>query len=193
MKTDRLFSAAVLAGGKSSRMGRDKAALPFGGGTLLAHQAGKLRALGIADLMISGSAQTIADARPVPDVFPGCGPLSGIHACLAAAKHDAVLFLPVDVPLLPVSALQALLDAHRGGVTLLRHGARTEPLLGVYDTALAPLCEPILQSGDTTVKALLALAEVTLVEPDVPEDAFSNCNTPEEYEIAIRNESEARP
>ena len=181
MGTDRLISAAVLAGGKSTRMGRDKAALPIGDATLLEHQVQKLRALGIADIMISGSTQTIFETRFVPDIFPGKGPLSGIHACLAAAMHDAVLFLPVDAPLLPAEALRALKDAHRGGATLLRHDARTEPLFGVYDCALAPLCERILQSGDTSVKRLLEQTSVQLLELDLPEPAFTNCNTPEEY------------
>ena len=176
------FSAAVLAGGKSSRMGQDKAALPFGGTTLLAYQVQKLRALGIGDIMISGSKQRVPDTCFVPDIHPGMGPLSGIHACLAAAKHEAVLFLPVDTPLLPPEALQALLDAHDGGITLLRHGARTEPLIGVYDRAIAPLCEPILLSGTTGVKRLLEQVAPKLLELDgLPEDAFLNCNTQEEY------------
>ena len=84
------FSAAVLAGGLSSRMGRDKAALPFDGTTLLDFQVGKLRALGVKDIMISGSEQKIPGARPISDVYPRKGPLSGIHACLAAAKGSAV-------------------------------------------------------------------------------------------------------
>ena len=185
-------SAAVLAGGKSSRMGRDKAALPFAGGTLLSHQTAKLRALGIGDILVSGAAQTIPGVRRVKDVYPGKGPLGGIHACLKAAEHDAVLFLPVDTPFVPPEALQALLDAHRGGVTLLRHGERTEPLLGVYDAALAPLCEPILQSDRTIVWALLDQTDLHLLTLDLDDRLFFNCNTPEDYASALRSENEAR-
>ena len=79
------MSAAVLAGGKSSRMGRDKAALPFGGGTLLTYQARKLRALGVKELLLSGAAEAVPGARLVPDLLPGRGPLGGLHACLSAA------------------------------------------------------------------------------------------------------------
>ena len=64
------FSAAVLAGGLSSRMGRDKAALPFGGTTLLDFQVQKLRSLGMEDIMISGTEQQIPGTRPIPDVYP---------------------------------------------------------------------------------------------------------------------------
>ena len=180
-KQNMRFSAAVLAGGRSSRMGRDKAALPFGGGTLLEHQIRKLRDLGIGDVMVSGCAQAIPDTRLVPDVIPGRGPLSGIHACLSAAEHEAVLFLTVDTPLIPLEALQALLDAHTGGVTLLRCGDRAGPLPGVYDRVLAPRCEAILGTERTAVRRLLEETRVREIPFEAEEDAFFNCNTPEEY------------
>ena len=175
------FSAAVLAGGFSSRMGRDKAALPFGGTTLLDFQVGKLRALGIEDIMISGSAQALPGTRSVPDVYPHRGPLSGIHACLAEAGGGAVLFLSVDTPLIPPEALQALLSAHENGVTLLHHGNRTEPLFGVYDCTLAPLCEEILRTKHTGVWQLLNRTTVKTLPFDGDETVFMNGNTPEEY------------
>ena len=175
------FSAAVLAGGLSSRMGRDKASLPFDGTTLLAFQVEKLRAFGIEDIMISGSEQQIPGTRPIPDVNPRKGPLGGIHACLAAAKGSAVLFLGVDTPLIPLKALRTLLLAHENGVTLLQHGNRTEPLFGVYDCALAPLCEEILRTEHTGVWQLLNRTTVKTLSFDEDETVFTNGNTPEEY------------
>lgn len=175
------FSAAVLAGGLSSRMGRDKAALPFDGTTLLDFQVGKLRALGIEDIMISGSEQQIPGTRPIPDVYPRKGPLSGIHACLSAAKGSAVLFLGVDTPLIPPKVLQTLLSAHENGVTLLHHGNRAEPLFGVYDCTLAPLCEDILRTEHTGVWQLLDRTTVKTLPFDGDETVFTNGNTPEEY------------
>ncbi len=182
----RCFSAAVLAGGLSIRMGQDKAALPFAGGTLLGFQAGKLRSLGIEDIMISGCGQAVPGTRFVPDVYPHRGPLSGIHACLAAASGDAVLILGVDTPLIPLRALQALLSAHESGVTLLRHGDRTEPLCGVYDRALAPLCGEILRGEGTGVWQLLNRTAVKTLPFDGDESLFLNGNTPEEYERLLR-------
>ena len=175
------FSAAVLAGGLSSRMGRDKASLPFGGTTLLDFQVGKLRALGIEDIMISGSEQQIPKTRHISDVYPRKGPLGGIHACLAGAKGSAVLFLGVDTPLIPPEALQALLSAHENGVTVLRHGNRAEPLFGVYDCTLAPLCEEILRTEHTGVRQLLNRTTVKTLPFDGDETVFMNGNTPEEY------------
>ena len=163
------FSAAVLAGGLSSRMGRDKAALPFGGTTLLGFQVQKLRFLGMEDIMISGTEQQIPGTRPIPDVYPHKGPLSGIHACL------------VDTPLIPLEALRELMTAHEGGVTLLRHGEQTEPLIGVYDAALVPLCGEILQSEHTGVWQLLNRTPVKTLPFDGDEAFFLNGNTPEDY------------
>ena len=181
MERNRRISAAVLAGGFSSRMGRDKAALPFGGSTMLAHQVQKLRALGITDVMISGSELGISGTRSVPDVYPHRGPLSGIHACLRAAEGDAVLFVSVDVPMVPADALQALLDAHAGGVTALRHGDKTEPLLAVYDAALAEACEAILQTEQTAVRRLLEQTDVKLLVRNDAESLYTNCNTETDY------------
>ena len=162
-------------------MGRDKASLPFGGTTMLDFQVRKLHALGIEDIMISGSKQEIPGTRHISDVYPRKGPLGGIHACLVEAKGSAVLFLGVDTPLIPPEALQALLSAHENGVTLLRHGDRTEPLFGVYDCTLAPLCEEILQSEHTGVWQLLKRTMVKTLPFDRNETVFMNGNTPEEY------------
>ena len=188
MRGNKGFSAAVLAGGQSSRMGRDKAALPFRGTTLLEYQVRKLCLLGIEDVMISGSSLPVSGARFVPDVYPGHGPLSGIHACLASAKHDSVLFLSVDTPLIPIKALLALLDAHTSEVTLLCHSGQTEPLLGVYDRTLADLCVPILQSDRTKVWRLLNQANVRRVMFEEDGAAFLNCNTPEDYDVIMKME-----
>ena len=146
MTTKNRFSAAVLAGGRSTRMGADKAGLPFMGMTLAAYQAEKLKALGLTDLMLSGCRQEIPGARYVPDELPARGPLGGIHACLGAAEHDAVLFLSVDVPLVPVETLRALFDAHTGGITLLSVEGAPQPLIGVYDRSLRSAAEEILRS-----------------------------------------------
>ncbi len=175
------ISGIILAGGLSSRMGRDKASLPFGGGTLLSVQEDKLRALGITDILLSGYADGM-----IPDDTPGCGPLGGLAACLTRAKHKRALVLSVDVPLVPVGALSALIAAHTAGATLLRHGERLEPLIAVYDTALGVTARRLLTEGRRAVRALLDLTDWRAFDPGAPEEAFLNCNTPEAYAAALR-------
>lgn len=176
------FSAAVLAGGKSTRMGADKAGLTFRGMTLAAYQAEKFKALGLSDLMLSGCRQDIPGTRFVPDALPAHGPLSGIHACLGAAEHDAVLFLSVDVPLVPVETLRALLDAHTGGITLLAVDGAPQPLIGVYDRSLRAAAEEILKSSNTAVRRLFDKTPPRLVVYTGNPALMRNCNMPEDYE-----------
>lgn len=178
------LSAILLAGGKSSRMGRDKGALPFRDTTLLEWQVGKLRGLGIEDIMLSGSRAPVDGVRVVPDEYPGRGPLGGLHACMKKALHPDCLVLSVDVPLVPVPALLELVRTHRedgAAVTLLRHGDKWEPLMGVYQSGLHRAAEPILQSEHTAVRRLLDQTGFQLVDWPGDEALFLNCNTPEDY------------
>lgn len=133
------LSGAVLAGGQSSRMGRDKASLPCGDETLLARQLRLLAELGVTDRLVSlASAATVPTpdataARLVLDALPGLGPLGGIAAVLAAARHDSVLVLAVDLPALDTAFLRELAAqaSPDRGVVPVRDG-RFEPLAAIY-------------------------------------------------------------
>ena len=176
------YSAILLSGGYSSRMGRDKAELPFGGERLIDWQVQRLRMLGIDDILIAGYPGAVEGGRTVPDIVPHRGPLSGLHAGLAAAKNPACLVLSVDAPLVPFSALCALMEAHREGITVLEHGGQLEPLLGVYDSALAPLCLELLAGERSSVRQLFRQTAFAALPCEAEAPLLSNCNTPEEYE-----------
>ena len=177
----RGFSAVLLAGGYSSRMGRSKAELPFGGMRMIDWQVRRLRLLGIEDILLSGYEADVEGGRFVPDIVPHRGPLSGIHAGLAAAEKAACLVLSVDAPLVPLAALSALLERHKTPVTVLAHGERLEPLLGVYDSDLAPLCGELLHGERSSVMRLLDAAGYESLAWESGETLLANCNTPEEY------------
>lgn len=177
-------SAILLAGGKSSRMGRDKAELPFRGTTLLEWQVEKLWGLGIEDIMLSGSRSGPEGVRVIPDEYPEHGPLGGLHACMKAARNPDCLVLSVDAPLVPPQALAELVRIHRegrGAVTLLRHGDKWEPLMGVYPSGLYRIAEPLLQGENTAVRRLLEETGFQLMDWHGDEALFLNCNTPEDY------------
>lgn len=177
-------SAVLLAGGRSSRMGRDKATLSFRGATLLAWQVNKLRGLGMEDIMLSGCRQGTPGTRLIPDDYPNRGPLGGMHACLRRAVHPDCLVLSVDAPLVPPQALTGLAEAHRASgaaVTLLRHGGKWEPLMGIYRRELFQLMEPLLQGENTAVRRLLDETGFEALDWTGDEDLLLNCNTPEDY------------
>ncbi|MBR2894704.1 MAG: molybdenum cofactor guanylyltransferase, partial [Oscillospiraceae bacterium] len=144
-KRPRQMSGVILAGGMSRRMGKNKAELSLMGETLLERQVKKLRALGIQDILISGSDdQDLPGVRKVCDVYPKRGPLGGLHAALQAAKHPCCVVLSVDVPLIPVNALVHLQRSHTSGVTVLRCGAEEEPLIGIYDRDVSHAIESLI-------------------------------------------------
>ena len=175
------FSAAVLCGGKSSRMGREKAELLYRGVSFLDLQINKLRSIGIEDILIAGHSDPGPGTRPVRDVFPGKGPLSGIHAALQQAENERILVLAVDMPLLPAEHLLSLLEEENADAVLWSSDGRTQPLPGVYSKKLLPLCEEILQGNRTSVRMLLDRCSVCAIEYTKDPEYLSNCNTPEEY------------
>jgi molybdopterin-guanine dinucleotide biosynthesis protein A len=181
------FSAVILAGGQSSRMGRDKAFLEIGGRILLDRQIGTLLATGAEDIFISG--RTGADysafgCRVLTDEFPGAGPLAGIHAALKVSKRPLLLVLAVDLPEMNAAFLQGLLMAaspDRGIVP--RVGGRVEPLAAVYPRAALPLAERLILQGDLAVQSFAdACVQVRLAAyEEISGDfarLFKNLNSP---------------
>ena len=182
-KYDAAFSAVILAGGKSSRMGSCKAELPWGGKTLVEHQVNKISALGISDIMVSGYSRPVTGTRFVPDIYPEKGPLGGIHACLCAANKAACFVISVDAPLFSPDEMKLLMEAHLAGdspITVAEHLGTLEPLIGVYDSSLSDAAEEILQGANTSVKHLLDQIGFAVCEFS-DENSVRNCNTPDEY------------
>ena len=136
----------------------------------------------IGEILLAGYAGEAEGGRCVPDLVPHRGPLSGIHACLSAAKGAACLVLSVDAPLVPLAALFALMEGYRPPITVLEHGGRWEPLIGVYDRALAPLCGELLAGERSSVMRLFDAAGCESVHWEGEELLLCNCNTPEEYQ-----------
>ena len=175
------YSAILLAGGRSSRMGSSKAELPFDGRRMLDHQIERLSMLGIDDVIISGYGGAVSGGRTVPDKLPHRGPLGGLASALPAAANESCLVLSVDAPLVPPAVLFALMRQHRGGITVVEHGGQTEPLIGVYDRALSSACEELLAGGQGSVKRLFGAAPFTSLHCETQALLLSNCNTGEEY------------
>jgi molybdopterin-guanine dinucleotide biosynthesis protein A len=107
-----MFSAVILAGGRSVRMGRDKAFLSFNGRCLIEHSIALAREAGADEVVISGRAGqdfSGAGCRVLLDAAPGCGPLGGIERALGLARLPLVLVLAVDLPHMTPGFLRWLL------------------------------------------------------------------------------------
>jgi len=179
----------LLAGGKSSRMGRDKALLELDGKTLVQIGLRKLREVCTEVAIAGGTAELARFGRVIPDGMAGCGPLGGLVAALEDSSAEWNLFLPVDVPLVPVEALRRLLSA-AGGMNvavMAEAGGRVHPLCGVYSRGALPALQAALAAGRYRVRAAIeAAGQVSRVRFE--EDGwFRNVNTPEEFaELEVR-------
>ncbi|HYL96331.1 MAG TPA: molybdenum cofactor guanylyltransferase [Terriglobales bacterium] len=187
------LTAFVLAGGKSSRMGADKALLEVAGKTLLQRTLELARAVA-EDVRIVGAREKFGQFAPVvEDKYPGRGPLGGIHAALASTGSDFNLILAVDLPFLENRFVQHLVtEACASGavVTLPRAGGGLQPLCAVYRREFAALAEQALAAGRNKIDTLYAQTTVRIMEEDeLARFAFSvamfdNLNTQEEWERA---------
>ena len=189
MKIEEM-SAVILAGGRSSRMGTDKARLRLGEKTLLELMVEKVRRLGITEIVVSGCTECPLGTMYVPDQIPGRGPLSGIHAGLSAIRHWSALVLPVDMPLIPEDTLKLLIGAHGSlPITVLTLNERPEPLVAVYDACLVPDCERILKEEKTSPRRLFDLYGYYPVPFTEDPDLLINCNTPDEFARVLQGKS----
>lgn len=149
------FSAVILAGGKSSRMGRDKARLEVGGQILLARQIQLAREAGATEVFLSGRAETdYAEfgCWVLPDKYPGAGPLAGIERALDAASSDRLLVLAVDLPEMNADLLKRLLaNCSENAGVIPRLNGNIEPLAAIYPKAAHPLVEVLLGDGNNAV------------------------------------------
>jgi molybdenum cofactor guanylyltransferase len=163
-----MVAAAVLAGGASRRMGRDKATLAVGGAELasVALAAASRVASPVVLVAPEGHPARRLAARIVAD--PGQGPLAALAAALAALEAGHVLVLAGDHPGLRVELLAHLVGlAPRGEAVACRRGPRLEPLVAVYQRAPAlAVAEARLASaaGDRSLLGLLAALDTVVVE-----------------------------
>ena len=182
-------SLVILAGGLSRRMGRDKAALPAGDGTLIEHIARRLAPV-VEETIVAGASgrHHLRGTTMVDDRYPGLGPLAGIHAGLLVARSPLVWVVGCDLPDVD-PGLAALLCGLAGDVDAVVPRIDSEPqgVCAVYDRALAPRIEGLLAAGERRVKMLLAASNVRYVTPgelravDPELLSFRNINTPAEY------------
>jgi molybdopterin-guanine dinucleotide biosynthesis protein A len=149
------FSVVILAGGKSSRMGCDKAQIEIAGQTLLARQIQLAHAIGAEEVFISGREETDYSefGRPVLlDKFTGAGPLAGIERALNATTSPLLLALAVDLPEMEAAFLTELLTNCGGNMGVIPSlKGNIEPLAAIYPKSAQPLVEALLNDGHNAV------------------------------------------
>jgi len=181
------LTAFVLAGGQSRRLGRDKTLLRIAGQTLVAYVVERLAPLCTEVIIVSQRPDLHAHrcARVVGDVYPGKGPLGGIHAGLVHAHTPAIIAVAADMPLVNpavIARLAQLRDDYDVVIPIVN--GFLEPLHAIYTQACRPAMEGILLRSDTPRVVdffpAVRVREVPATEflPDDPNlQSFLNINT----------------
>jgi len=182
----------ILAGGSSSRMQRDKAALQYGGKSQL-DRAFELAARHVPRVFVSVRPSQVGDpARArhpmIVDSIAGEGPIVGIRSALAANPQVAWLVLACDLPFLSDAALSQLLRERdpTAVATAYRstHDGLPEPLCAIWEPAAAAALAAYEAEGGRCPRKFLIRQAVPLLEPK-DRRALDNVNTPEEYSRAL--------
>lgn len=194
-----MFEAFILAGGRSTRMGADKAAALVGGTSMLDRIAEAAADAGAARITVVSSRGALEGYETVPDIFRGKGALGGIHSALKHSSCEAVFITACDFPLISAEFIRLLVDRFNGGsdccVIPEQPDGVFQPLAAVYSRSRClAICEEILSDPDSSnaVKALLDGTEpfhLSFGEYEHLRNADSillNVNTPEELDQAGR-------
>lgn len=188
------FSAIVLAGGKSRRMGRPKALLDFGGEPLVVHLVRKLGRLFDEIVVVSAPEQELPGMPVilVRDEIAYQGPVGGIYYGLRATSGTASFVTSCDVPFLNPALVRCLVDRSTDcDVVVPRWEGRLQPLHAVYRKSVLPFMERQLEEGrlrpvylyDKVRTCEIEEGEIQTVDPGG--GSFINMNTPEDYAAAV--------
>ncbi len=181
-------TALILCGGKSSRMGRPKAFLPFAGQTIVEHLVAMCRELFNEVFLVANEPEKYSHLTVdvVKDVLPHRGPLGGILSGLLVATNSHAFVIACDMPLVQPRLLKRMAEARDGNdVLVLSHDGFIEPLLGLYSKeCIKPLEESLFGGRLKTQDFLLGLNATTFEyrrEKGEALPSYYNVNTPQDY------------
>lgn len=186
-------AAAILAGGKATRLGgADKAALRLGGERIIDRQLALLRQVADPVFVVSAHADRFIDLgiAVVPDLMAGIGPLGGILAALQSSPRPRTLIVACDLPYLTLPLLHRLVRASDADLVIPRSTRGYEPLCATWSAACLEPVRRRIQEGHRKVSRLVEDVRVEDIEPeflvacDPHGRLFVNVNTPHEYERA---------
>ena len=183
--------ALILAGGKSSRMGRDKAQLPFGGTTVIEFLMARLRKVCEEVIIVARPEQTYTHphARVVFDVVPGKFGLGGLYSGLLQSPAEINFVCACDMPLIAPALVEYLFTRLPGfDAVVPRIEGQAEPLCAIYAKTCLPALQERLRADDLRLSGWLAQVNTCFVEKhelqryDARLRSFTNLNTSWDYE-----------
>ena len=192
------MTSIILAGGKSSRLGRNKALQTIGGKSLIQWVIDRVALLSNEVILVTGNGEAIpssssARIRITADIYPAKGPLAGIHSGLVAASTPRAMVVSCDTPFLNVRFLEYLIQIHTTcDIVVPRVRDKVEPLCAVYSRNCLAHIQKLLEQNELTIVKLFDLVKVRYVEEDEinrfdPEHfSFFNINNQDDLKRARR-------
>jgi len=179
--------AVIFAGGKSSRMGEDKALLPFGDApSLIQYQYHKLSGMFDSVFLSAKEDKSAGEITLIPDRYSIFSPLSGIVSIFETLTEDEVFILSVDTPFVDMEIIEKILREEGEGydAIIAKCRGKVQPLCGCYRRSILPLAKAALKKGDHKLGMLLEQAHTCYVDFH-EEERFMNLNHPAEYKKAL--------
>ena len=194
MSDETSVTAIILAGGKSSRMGTDKALLPFGGQTLLeyiAHEAASIfeETLVIVDNKEKTANLNLVGAKVSEDMIKNKGPLCGIYTGLSQSKTQANCVLTCDMPFVDRELLRefkSCWDENDEVLCLGNEQGRPEPFPGFYHRSSRHMIRLLIDKEIYAMHMFLDFVSVKMVAINKGPKIFTNMNTVEDYHQALK-------
>ena len=190
------LTAFILAGGRSSRMGQDKAFLKLGGNTLLERALELAGSVAAHVRIVAPQERFLTVARTIEDTYPDCGPLGGIHAALSRTTTELNLVLAVDLPFVEpdfLSYLVAQASQTAALVTVPQADGGWQPLCAVYRRDFGAIAERALQRNHNKIDSLFTPAETRAInEAEMQRRGYSlhmfrNLNIPADFQNAEKS------
>lgn len=174
----------ILAGGKSSRMGKDKGLLPLHGLPLRISLYQTLRQAGLTDVYISCREDQLPDLGHFPgivDIFPDTGPLGAILSAFEKDPTSAWLVLACDMPLIRVETIRQLIAARnpaKAATVFSDESGNLQPLAAIWEPAIFPTAQSVFFTQNRSPRKVLLQSTIHLIFPQNPQD-LTNINDPE--------------
>ena len=188
MKTNESITGIILAGGKSSRMGSDKAMLTYNGKKLIEYSIGLMKLVCNTVIISASNANYLAFNLPmVSDNYSNIGPLAGLEASLRHSETRINLIAPCDNPFLNVEFLNTILNNSENydAVIPISNDGKTEPLTGYYSREILPVIVQQIEKGDYKVQNLLKIIHTKYVLV-TDKTLINNINTPNDLKSIVQ-------
>lgn len=203
------YALVLLCGGLSTRMGTNKAFLPFGEYTLMEYQVRRFRpnfekiylsVPKMTDFWMQLAARL--DCTAIPDCVEKIGPLGGLYSCLSAVTEELLFFTPVDAPFTGTNAALAVCRTLEQAIEtnpskyacVLKHPTRgMQPLSAAYAKTCLPVIEHMIHAENYRLRQLLTSEHTVISDILVPQEHFYNMNDMPSYYHALQMLAEKQP